>query len=55
MHTLTSLLYILQRISVKHPSTKYPAHQAPNAQLVDCYRHKRKPVEFFDGFKWFPQ
>ena len=48
MHMLTSLLYILQRMSEKHPSTCYPAERQPKQNKLRVSRTCiwEKPVVF---------
>ena len=54
---LTSLLYTLQCMSEKHPSTSYPAVKHPKQQVGHQPQHPRNNSEFFwaGAVRWHPQ
>ena len=60
MHTLTGLLYILQRMSEKHPFTIYPATKHKKHSKLRITNIRGKSVYFFMGvlnrrLLYFPQ
>ena len=46
MHALTSLLYMVQRMSEKHTSTSYPAERQLKQNKLRVSRICEKPVVF---------